>query len=64
MIKSSRLYRQKLRAYSKDNSFDSKKKNYFKNKYNMNDMNEINKINLKPFFKGYFLTKKNKRNFR
>ena len=63
MIKSSRLYRQKLRAYSKDNSFDNKTKNYFKSKYNMNDMNEINKINLKPFFKGYFLTKKNKRNF-
>ena len=65
MIKSSKLYRQKLTACSKDNSFDRKTKNYFKNKYNMKDMNEINKIkiNLHPNFKGYFLSKKNKRNF-
>ena len=65
MRKSSELYRKKIDYLSKDNSFDNKTKNDLKRKYNMNDMNEINKIkyNLHPIFKRYFTTTKNKRHF-
>ena len=65
MIKESRQYREKLRSLSKDNSFDMNTQNNLKMKYNMNDMNDINSIkaNLQPNFSGFFLRKRNKRNF-
>ena len=65
MIKSSKKYRKKINFFSKDNSFDNKTKLELKRKYNMNDMNEIDKIKKKlyPINRGYFITSKNRRNF-
>ena len=62
MIKSSKQYRKKINFCD---SFDNKTKFELKRKYNMNDMNEIDKIkkNLYPINRGYFIISKNRRNF-
>ena len=64
MIKHSKLYRKKLKSFSKDNSIDNSVKSKIKKKYNINNMNDFKdvKIKLDPNFK-FFCGKKNKRNF-
>ena len=68
MIRESKLYREKINFFSKDNSYNNTIRNNLKKKYNMNDMNDINNINnvrniLKYNLKGYLINKRNKRCF-
>ena len=64
MIKESKLYRKKLKSFSKDNSLNEDERSKLKKKYSIIDMNDIKNIKFKlaPKFQKFSL-KKNKRIF-
>ena len=64
MIKESKLYRKKLKSFSKHNSLNDDERSKLKKKYSIIDMNDIKNIKFKlaPKFKDFPL-KNNKRNF-